>query len=311
MITLDIPERNLNMYLPECLAECDSEQYINMCNLIAKYNAHKIDLEAFKIKAVYKLLNLKPTKNITEAHEEEKNANIYALSQLIESYFETIEEDGAKEKRIKLNFIHNPIPTIAPLWCTFYGPSDAFKNVTEGEYSDALNFFMEFNKTKEPELLYFLMAVFYRKKRAFHWLKKRLPNYNGDVRERYNEHKIEDRVKEIKLLPDGYAYGFYLLFASFHEYLTNSEITLNGEQIRIGMLFDEPTEKQISSGMPGIGLKSIEYQISESGVFGSNTEVRETNLWEILIRLYDITKTHQDEKARAKAAEAKSKSKTK
>jgi hypothetical protein len=77
------------------------------------------------------------------------------------------------------------------------------------------------------------------------------------------------------------------------------------------MLFQESKEKQVESKLPGLGLKSIEYQISESGVFGSNKEVRNTSLWEILIRLYDITKRDKDEKARQKAAEAEAKQKNK
>lgn len=308
MITLEIPHTGTTLYLPEDLSECDPRQYADVCELIYRFNSGQIIYNTFKIQAVYKLLNLIPGK--TELNEEEdlhKNANISQLADFIDGFFEP-HPDNPQKTVIKQNYIHNHIPKIKPLWRTYYGPSDQFRNVSFGEYTDAVNLFSEYEKTKDDECLYLLMAIFYRKKRKFHRLRN-LFKYKADVREAYNEDTIEARAKIFKNQPIGLVYGFYLFMASFHKYLTNCVLQLNGKEINIGLLFQESSEKVTTSNMPGLGLKSIEYQISETNVFGTNKEVRETNLWEILIRLYDITKRDADEKARQKEAERKAKSK--
>lgn len=307
MTTLEIPETSTTLYLPEDLSECDTQQYIDMCELIYKFNAGEIVYKTFKIQAIYKLLNLIPGESkLTEKEDLDKHANIYQLSSLIDSFFETNPEDKTKPI-IKQNYTQNHIPVVKPLLKNYYGPSDLFRNVAFGEYTDAINLYMEYENTKEDEYLYLLMAVFYRPKQKFHKDRNVLFAYNENIREPYNEATIESRAEIFKNLPIGYVYGFYLFMASFHKYLTNCVLKLNGQEINIGLLFQEPTEKVATSNMPGLGLKSIEYQISESNVFGTNKEVRETNLFDILIRLYDITKRDADDKARQKEAERKSK----
>lgn len=308
MITLEIPQTKSTLYLPEDLSECDSQQYEDLCELIFRFNSHKILFDTFKIQAIYKLLNLTPSKNkLSEEEDLNKNANIYQLSNLIDSFFE-VNEKGELTNVIKQNYINNHIPKIKPLWRTYYGPTDGFRNVSFGEYTDAINLLVDYEKNKDEESLRLLMAILYRKKRPFHAIRN-LFKYKSDKREAYNEDTVEMRAKTFSYLPIGQLYGFYLLVASFHKYLTNCVLYLNGTEINIGLLFQESSEKQVTSNLPGLGLKSIEYQISESAVFGNNKEVRETNLYEILIRLYDITKRDKDEKARQEAAERKAKTK--
>ena len=309
MITLDIPHTNKTFYLPEDLSECSNEQYPEVCELIYRFNTGKINYQTFRTQTLYKLLNLEPSLNLTPEQEEAKNANIAMLSVAIDGFFEENPTEG-NHPIIKQEYTNNHIPYTQPLWVKYYGPTDNFKNISFGEYSDAINLYLEYENTKDEELLRLIMAIFYRKKRKFHSLKN-LSKHKQDVREAYNEDTIEHRAKIFKGVPMGQLYGFYLLLASFHKYLTNCTLHLNGKEINIGVLFQEPTEKQVESDLPGIGLKSIEYQISESGVFGNSQQVRKINLWEIFIRLYDITKRDQDERARQKAAEAEAKRKNK
>lgn len=307
MITIEIPERNHTLYLPEYLEECDASQYIDMSDLIHRYNSQKITYDDFKVQAIYKLLNLIP-KDSNEKATQEKLSNIYMLTDAVDNYF-TLKEGG--EKSIKLTHTHNHLPKIKPLWRSYYGPTDFFKNIKFGEYSDAINLYLEYNQTKDESLLYTIMAIFYRKKQPFHFIKKHLKGYDGDVRESYNEISVDQRAKVLKVLPVGYAYGFYLFLASFHQYITQAKISINGETIDFSRLFDEPTEKTAKSDMPGLGLKSIEYKIAETGVFGDDQKVRNTSMWEIYIRLYDITKNYEDEKARIHQAKEEAKSKNK
>lgn len=296
MITLEIPETKTTLYLPSELSECDTRQYIEVCELIYYYNKQAIDYDTFRVQAVYKLLNLKPgKKELPDDQETFKNANIYQLSLLIDSFFE--DENG--KPVIKQNYVNNHIPFVNPLLTKYLGPTDMFRNITFGEYSDAMNLYLEYEKSKDEHYLQLIMAILYREASTL----------KPSKRIKYDEEAVDERAEKFKILRKGELYGFYLFFASFHKYLTNCILHLNGQEINIGLLFKEPTEEQVTSNLPGLGLKSLEYQISESGVFGTNKEVRNTNLWEILIRLYDITKRDADDKARHEDAERKAKTK--
>lgn len=310
MTTLENPVTGTTLYLPSDLSECDNQQYQDVCELIYRFNAGKIIYDTFRVQTFYKLLNLAPGKRkLSEDEELNKTANIYQLSQFIDNFFET-NPKGELTNIIKQNYINNHIPFVKPLWRSYYGPTDAFRNINFGEYVDAINLFVQYEQTKDETYLRLLMAIFYRKKRRLHWLRNTFIKYKLDCREAYNEDSIEKRAETFKYLNMGQLYGFWLYVGSFHKYLSNCVLQLNGQEINIGLLFQEPETKEASSNLPGLGLKSIEYQLSESAVFGDYQKVRATNLYEILIRLYDITKRDKDEKARQEAAERKAKSKS-
>ena len=69
----------------------------------------------------------------------------------------------------------------------------------------------------------------------------------------------------------------------------------------------------MESKIPGIGMLSIAHQLAESQVYGPIQEVRKTDFWEIILRLYDIRKRdldHQaDRKRQDELAKANSKKK--
>lgn len=297
---LEIPERNLNLYMPENLAECDRRQYTEISDLIYKHNLGQITYEDFKIHAVYRLLNMKrSTKVLNETQRLHKSSNIYQLAALTEGFFES-SEDG-ESKIIVQDYINNHIPFVNPVTKKYHGPSDGFKNITFGEYTDALNLLLEYEKHKEADYLYLIAAILYRKNKAFSWLRKK-----NNRRSVYDENDIEARAKLFQLLHPGEIYGIYLFLSSFHKYLTNATIYMAGNEINLSVLFNGGSN-QAKSKLPGIGFKSLEYMISESGVFGSSEKVRQTNLWEVLIRLYDMTKSDKDEEARIKSLKSKSK----
>lgn len=301
MITLEIPDRNLRMYLPEELSECDKNQYVAMSDLIYKYNKGKLDYEAFRIQAIYRLLNMKPVKSKYEQYEEDKLSNIHELSAVIDNYFELIDDTPV----IKQYYIDNPVPTVKPLLSKYHGPFDQFSNMSFGEYIDGLNFFINYHHSQDVEDLYMLMAIFYRKKKPFHFIRKRLMSYNGDIRSEYNTSFTTRRAKKFKLLPFGEVFGFYLLFASFQKYLASARIYWQGKELDLSILFSDTDSEEGESDIPGIGMKSVEYTLAESGVFGTIKEIRKENFWEIIIRMYDLRKRDLDYKAKEKAEQTK------
>jgi len=298
MHTIEIPETKLKRYIPADLSECDAQQYMNMCELIFYFQNQSITYDELRTHAAYKLMNMKPSKATDQ--DEEKFSNIYQLSELIDNFF----EDDNGLKTIKQYYIHNPIPTFKPLWKTYYGPSDSFMNMNFGEYTDALRLFHDFHATGDMEILKLLTALFYRPKKSFLFIKKRLENYNGDVREPYNSNKLEARAKTLVHAPIGFVYGFYLLFASFQKYLIDAKIMWSGKEIDFSILFESASGDQepASTETPGIGMDSIAFSIAESGAFGTIDEVRKADFWQIMVRMYDLRRTDLERQKQEKNA---------
>jgi len=285
MHTIEIPEAGIIRYLPSDLSECTSKQYIDICGLIFMYQTEQITHQEFKIQAVYKLLDMKQSNiDLTEDDDVQKWVNILAISNLLDSFFE---ENEQGQKVIKQYYIHNPVPKIS-LFRTYHGPSDEFKNLTFWEYTDALRLFHDFTYSGDIELLYLIAAIFYRPAKSFHFLRKRLNNYNGDIRIDYNPHKIEARAKQFKNLPIGFIYGVFFLFASYQKFISTNKIVWGGKEIDLSIIFTSDENQEKLTEHESLGMDSIMFSMVQSGVFGTKKETMRTNNWELLVRMYDV-----------------------
>jgi hypothetical protein len=148
-----------------------------------------------------------------------------------------------------------------------------------------------------------LTALFYRPKKSFHCIKKRLSGYDGDIREPYNSHSLEARAKALDLAPIGFVYGFYLLFASFQKYLIEATIPWGGQELDLSILFEASRDENGNSNdVPGIGMDSIAFSLAESGAFGTLDQVRNTNFWIIIVKMYDLRRTDLERQKQEKNA---------
>lgn len=279
MHVIKIPEKKIVKYLPEDLSECDSVQYIEICYLILLYQSGKINYEDFRVHALYKLLEMKPV-NIG-LFDENKYSRIYQLSELIDSFFEP-----GEEKVIKQYYIKNPIPSTLINLTKYFGPENE-EDFTFGEYMDTLEAFLDFSETGEVEFLTKMFAINYRK----------TPFFKRSKRKNCLKYKGEINLNKFKHNHIGEFYGFYLYFASLNKYISSAKIFVQGSEIDLSIIFEGENEK---SKHPGIGMKSILYALAESGIYGNMEQVRDTPLWEILVRMYDVTKAILDEKERLK-----------
>jgi len=283
MRTIQIPEENIKINMPSELAECNPSEYMDMAELIFKYQFMNMPFEVMKVQAVYKLLNMKAKNRNAldfDPKEEEKLSNIAILAELIESFFD---KNDQNQLIIKQNYTHNPIPSFAPVLTTFIGPSDSFMNVKWGEYTDALRAFYQFHATGDVEQLYLIAAILYRPKATN-------PKSSDDLREVYMSSEVEPRIELFKkVMPFGFIYGVFLFFASFKTFISSASISWGGKEIDLKIIFSE-SETQQAETIPGLGLDSLTFTIAESSVFGNYKQTRLTPMWEILIRMYDLTK---------------------
>ena len=276
---IEIPTTNRTFYVPKELAHCNKQEFIAVANLLWQWTSGIINFEEFKIQAIYKLLNLKPSRKEAKSLENEnKHANIYLVAQLLESFFDKKEE----KRQIKQNFTHNHVPKVTPIFRTYHGPSNEFNNATFGQYEDGLNLYHLFSLDQDVELLYMLMATFYLPKGAT-----------------YNSNLTTKRAQKFKHIDFGDVYGFYLFFGAFQLYLTTSKVWWQGKEIDLSIIFSS-SGSTFTSDLADLGGKSIVYYIAKLNFFGDVKKVRKTNLWEIMLALYDVRKEHLDEKAQEK-----------
>jgi len=295
MILLEIPETKRKIYLPENLAECDGNQYADASHLIFKFQQGTLSYEDFRINMLYKLLNLKKgNRKLSDDQKEAKNSTIYQLSEQIDSFFEKDDED---QMVIKQYYIHNHTPKIHDSFYRWYGPADEFNDISFGQYVDALNVYSLLEQKSTPELLFSLMAIFYHKKG-----------------QKYDPKKVETNAAHFRHVHFGRVYGFFLLFASFQKYLFSAKVYYQGNELDLSILFEKEKETDnntAESKIPGIGMLSIAHQLAESQVYGPIQEVRKTDFWEIILRLYDIRKRDLDHQSDIKKQEETAKANSK
>ncbi len=299
MHLIEIPGADIKRYFPEDLSECNQVQYINMCALLLRYQMDKLTLDEFLKHGLIYLLNIEvPKETLSQAVEDQIYSNISQMSKMLISFFEEIKNEDKIVLQIKQYYTHNPMPSFRSALYNYYGPSDDFDTMTFGEYVDALDPYEDFHQIGEIKYLYNLLAIFYRRKKTMHVIRRHFNNYNGDIRKSYNQNKVEKLAKKFKRQPIGIVYGFYLLFASFQKYITTVKIYIQGREIDFSILFDETLTKKLKeSDIPGIGMRSFMYTMAESNIFGDLEKVRNTPFWEIYIRMYDIRKRDLDQQA--------------
>lgn len=177
-------------------------------------------------------------------------------------------------------------------------------NLKFGEYCEALRVFLEFNKTGQTKLLFDLAAILYRPKKRFHFIKKHLNSYDGDVRVPYNMHQTESRARVFSKAPIGFSYGIYLFFASMQIFISGAEVPWGDKTLDLSIIFKSDGETpQIDAA--DIGLDSVVFAMAESGAFGDFKEVQNTSFWTIIIKMYDARVKELQTKKQYEDAESK------
>jgi hypothetical protein len=294
MHTIQIPgEKNIHE-VPSCIEEMNESQFITFVDLLLKFRQDLITIEQFKICLIIKLADIRYTVNyflLSNERKEAVNDGLFRLSNLVDSFFiEEIREDRPVLV-LQLNFIKQIIPRIAG---KYYGPIDGLHDCTFCEYRLAYGFYKSYLNTQQDYDLNHMIAVLYRPKRKFLWIRKRLPGFDGQSRTLFtaksNPRFLEARAKQIGKLPMAMRYGIFLFFAGCNEYLATGEVEIEGNKIDLSLLY-----KRSSSDSPdsGVGLIGLLYSLAETKVFGSIDDTDNQNIYDIMIRLYQVMKQYE------------------
>jgi len=91
-----------------------------------------------------------------------------------------------------------------------YGPADELANLSFVEFIKAESAYIAYAKTRDPEALNLLVAILYRPKRKDY--SPQSPDFDGDIREKYNDHLVGDRVKLVSRLPLSTRQAIFLFY---------------------------------------------------------------------------------------------------
>lgn len=285
MHTLSIPAIKYNAEFASNIEELTTKQFIYFIHLALKWEADLINGIDFKTMLVVKLLQLRfnPYQVRKKPIDIHITSNIYRIGETLDSFFTEEIRDGKTVKLLNLSFTRNMIPKLKiSLFRRLYGPADALTNATFLEYMHAQTHFCEYSKTKNEEHLNKMIATLYRPSRSF--LCKWLPNYNGEKRVKYNEYQVEKRAAKIARLPIEVRYGIYLFFKGVEEFLQSGEFEVNGNKIKLSVLY----KKTEDSDEPGLGWTGILFTMAETNVFGSVEETAQQNLYDVMLRIYQV-----------------------
>ena len=289
MHKIDIPERNLVKEIPSSIEEMNQDQYVYFISLVLDYFEGKLTVDKLKMLLAFRLLEINLNSRFYLLNEDLKQEvwqNIFIISQHLDSFFKEEERDGKMVKVFELNSIKNFIPVICG---NFHGPQDALQDITFREYRMAHDFMKKYVKTGEEEHLNYMIAVLYRPKKRFLWIRKQFGNFNGDEKisftSRSNPDLLKKRAGKISKLPLALRYCVFLFMTGCEDYLATGEPEIGDSKMKLSILYEKNED---SDEQEGIGLVGLLYSLAETKVFGTIEETDNQNLWDVMARLYQV-----------------------
>lgn len=296
MHNIEIQGKGIHAF-PEEISEMTNGQFLFFIDNVLQYLNGQINLSEFKFFLVRRFLDIKYDfryATLSAKDKEEIQGNIVRLSELCDSYFEETMQDGKPVKTFKLMFTRNFIPVIKCGVRKYYGPADALQNITFCEYRTAHSHFIAYLASKDENELNRLIAVLYRRTKPLLFLQRWFPWYNGQSRVKFtaksNPLLIEKRARRISKLPMYVRYAIFLYFSGSERYLVTGKPVIDGKEIDFSIIYEGSDS---GSDSPDIGLIGILYSMAETKVFGSIAETDNQNLYDVMVRLYQIVKQNK------------------
>jgi hypothetical protein len=313
MNTLEIPVKKIFVTYPGEWEEMNREQAIFVGGLLYKMHKKELDVDQFRKLVVDKFI--RRVNNIaihlTEDQELDLWGNEYLLAETVNFFFKiTGKDDNVKKKNNKKvngdegtgekqaeqweimpRFTKNLIPWFRiGFGRKYYGPGDFMQGMTFSEYKDALSASMKYMETGEDLWLDRLTAILYRRKRPGLRRLKHSADFDGRMRIAYNQGRVEKDAITIKKVPPGIKY-MALMYISGCLWALKSDadgngIEIDGTRFDFSLLFKHGKNDEDSQDT--VGMIGVMMALAESGVFGNLKDVANTDVWDVLIRIYQL-----------------------
>jgi hypothetical protein len=155
----------------------------------------QLSMVDFKLRALFDFISL-PLKIKNRLHPEDT----YFLCETLNFLFEEV------------SLTRNLLPTIKTGLRTYVGPLDAMKNCTFGEFTMANSLLDSFTSTKDQKYLDEMVAVLYRPKKWFWFIRKNFTD-NQDPRKKFVNRSLKKRCARMTPLNYHVKYSVFLFFS--------------------------------------------------------------------------------------------------
>ncbi len=302
MNTIEIPEVNFYKEFPSELDELKPSEFEFLVKQVIAYQSGVISENDMLTAISFHLIGIRKSVKWFRLNQDQIEIvvdNVNRINEIIRDFFdEQQSENGQKILVFKNGVSRNLLPKIKKL----YGPDSVLQNCSFFEYKQAHAEYVLYLKNQNIENLNRLIAILYRPKKWFLPILKLLPNFPGDVRRKFsplsNPLILEKRVKYVSKLPYYYKYAFFLIYTGFESFLRTGDIEIDGNEISLSALYSNSTGTEDT----GVGLTGLLYELSESKVFGSVNDTANTNLYDVLVRIYQLVKMSEIIKRKADVA---------
>lgn len=281
MNVIEIPEVGKKVEYPGKWEELNREQLLFIIRHALLMMAGEISVLEFKVLVFYRLLGIrregrhnKRDRYLTTEERERKYANVAMAAETVSFVFSG-EDD---ELIFDFDCVENLLPTVRVGRKVFHGPSAALLNISFGEYMVAYDFYRRYMMDHEEKDLNALCSMLYRPRR------KKI--VGDDIREEFNVHECVRRAKDFGRLSFEERFVILSWFSACDNYFKSGEIAVDGKEISLSALFRQEDKEKEEGSDPGLGLTGILLGVAENGAFGTIEDVKKTNLYTVMLRLY-------------------------
>lgn len=274
MHTIDIPDKNKTLQIPDSWDDCTQQQVHFILENAFDVMQGYCSIADFRVKVFLYLTGFKVNFwYMLRQHlglNKKANEQIYRLSHNLCDWIFTKTETGAYE----LNY-ETPTNHFPKLSDHFHGPDDLLGDLTIGEFKSALevlNLYFDSKSNPDEAMLHlqYFLAILYRPKDANG---QKLPFHNYVIDPQpFNE------------VPLWQKQCIVIWFSFCVHCLQQADITINSIEVNLSSLF--PTNSGSADPRTvNFGWTGVVMDIAETGVFGDAKETSQTSLYEILIYL--------------------------
>ena len=264
-------------------------QYLGYIFYVLQYLDGKITEARFKLSLSKTLLGLRNGLKYAFLGAEKKSAcldNLIQISELMGSFIDNYHGETGQERGFKLKSTRNFVPKIRG----WYGPGNCFENLSFFEYRSARGHFRKYALDKDEGALNYMVATLYRPSRPFWPVRKYLKSCNGERRVTINSQSnplfLKRRAKQISRAPFHVRWAVFLYFSACEDYLKTGRPIVDGNELDLSNLFTKQPDGD--DRRSDVGLTGLLYSLAETGVFGNIAQTDDANLWDVMVRIYQV-----------------------
>lgn len=267
-----------------------------------------LSVDKFRIDILSRFLNvkggIKPPKKMNELREVDYFGNLSQLSDTVNFFFKISKvknDEGVEHEQYEVvpRLTVNLVKSIRTILGRHYGPGDFFGETTGLEFKDLLYCADKWMEEKDEYYLTRMLAIAYRPKRKFIRLMRLFNKFDGKYRIPYTANITDLRISLFEKVPLGIKYMFfYYIMGCMYILKTDNEgagIEVDGHLCYFSFVFggkdktpEDDNDFNEGNEDRGIGLTGVLMALSENGVFGSYKQTSETDIWDILTRIYQL-----------------------